>query len=295
MRKRDVEKHALGFLQVKPLPTLEELSEYYREVYYQKCPSSTYAPAYSSDEARYIDNHAVIAEYCFQQLTAKPTGTLLDVGCGEGFFPAYFARRGWEVRACDFSSHGIETKNPDLLPSFVAGDIFATIQKFIGDKKVFDFINLANIVEHVLDPVGLLVSMKRLMHPGSLLRVMVPNDYSEFQGFLRGNGFIDREYWLSPPDHLSYFGFESLANLLAESGFKVRDSLTDFPIEMYLANAHSNYCKDNTTGKAAHQARVLIGNFLVEQGLDKYVAFARAAAGIHFGRSVIMLGSLADE
>ncbi len=36
--------------------------------------------------------------YVVEQLSGKTEGTLLDVGCGEGFTLKHYADSGWEVR-----------------------------------------------------------------------------------------------------------------------------------------------------------------------------------------------------
>jgi hypothetical protein len=95
------------------------------------------------------------------------------------------------------------------------------------------------------------------------------------------------ETWFCPPDHLSYFNFETIPPALEKTGFEVQRLMTDFPIEIFLFNLHSNYVQDRSRGKEAHLARIRVDNFLVEQGLDTYVAMMSGAARCSFGRTVI--------
>lgn len=283
-----------GFFRLNPLPTERELEEYYRNDYYQKSVSKTYAKKYTAGEIEHILNGACVAQKCFQDLTGKSVGGLCDVGCGEGYFVKWFADHGWKVNGCDYSEYGIAENNPTMLAHFTAGNIDDSIQQMIREEKVFDLINMSYVLEHVLQPWRILQLVRSIMHPRSVLRIEVPNDFSLFQSFLLQKKNVEQTYWVSSPDHINYFNFDSLAFFLQKSGFKVVDALTDFPIEMFLANTNSNYVRTSTAGKGAHEARIEIDNYLIRQGIEKYIEYYRAAAKLKFGRAVIFFCVLAD-
>jgi len=276
-----LKKHEFGFLQVNPLPTLDSLKNFYAEKYYQNSVSSTYSKEYSAEEKDFFNNKAIIASYILD----KPTGSLFDVGCGEGFFPAFFHEHGWTIYGCDFSSFGIEKFNPQLLPFFKQGDIYDVLDSTIKSGQKFDLVNLSNVLEHVIDPIGMLSSLKSLLNPGGLLRICVPNDYSKFQTILVENKCTS-DTWYIPPEHLNYFNSDSLRNTLEKSGFDIKKVLCGFPIEMFLLNEHSNYWADRTKGKAAHKTRVIVENHLISQNLNAYIDYCEAAGRLGFGREL---------
>lgn len=286
-------RHPLGFYQVAPMPDDAWLKEYYDRVYYQELTSSTYQKEYDADELEYIHNRSRLSEYVWRRETRAETGRLMDVGCGEGFFMEHFARRGWEVLGCDYSDYGLISQNPELQPFFVKGDVYDTLSTYCERQTTFDLVNLSNVLEHVVDPVGILGSIADIMHPRSVLRIQVPNDYSAFQEMLVEKGF-STETWFVPPDHLNYFTFTSLPALLQQAGYRVVALMADFPIEVFLCNRHSNYCLDRSKGPEAHRARVLVDNFLVTQGWEAYVEYASAAAKCGYGRSIEVFASLAS-
>lgn len=286
------EKHKLGFWQVVPTPTKEDLEKYYKEKYYQECTADTYTPDYSAEEIKYFKNRAEISEIIWQNFCKENTGSFFDVGCGEGFTANYFLQKGWKVEACDFSSYGVEKHNPEILPNFIQGNIYKILDEKIKKGFNYDLINLSNVLEHVTDPIELIYSLKKIMNKKSLLRISVPNDYSAFQEFLMQNKSIDKETWFSPPDHLNYFTKESLYRLFESSGFSVIKSIADFPIEMYLVNEFSNYTKNPHAGSQAHSSRVLIDNFLVNQNINNYIDYMSASCSLGFGRSIIAYVSL---
>jgi len=285
-------QHPLGFFQVDPLPTQRDLEMFYKENYYQQLPADTYCANYSLEEKKYFHNKAIVADHIWTKFSDRKTGSLIDIGCGEGFFASYFKQSGWDVQACDFSSYGVQQQNPCLLPYFEQGDIYEVLENKIKASKKYDFINLANVLEHVLDPLELLERLKKIMHIKTILRISVPNDFSAFQNMLIEKKCITEPTWFHPPDHLNYFTHTSLENTLIEGGFFINRMIADFPIEIYLLNEHSNYWKDRNKGSESHLCRLQIENFLVAQGVDNYINYMVAASKCGIGRSVIAFASI---
>lgn len=287
-------KHELGFYHLDPIPTIEELKAYYSEQYYQDCTSKSYSPDYLPEELKFFYNRSYVSNHIYKELKGNRVGTFYDVGCGEGFFADYFVKNGWEVELCDFSAFGVQKHNPALMECFEKGDVLEILKDKIKTNSKYDFINLSYVLEHVRHPVQLIDDMKSLMHENSVLRVEVPNDFSKFQLYLQDQG-MTKEHWFGPPDHINYFTFASLKNVLHSSGFKVLKILSDFPIDVYLHNSFSNYFHNKVAGKQAHLSRVCITNFLIDQGVEKYVNYMSAAADLEFGRGAIMFVCLDDK
>ena len=63
-------------------------------------------------------------------------------------------------------------------------------QKLSENEEKFDLIWLGNVLEHVLDPVDLLLKLRRLVTPLSIVIVTVPNDGNEYQEMLLEEGAI---------------------------------------------------------------------------------------------------------
>lgn len=278
-----------GFLSADPLPTQEKLEEHYRNIYFQS-QNGSYQKDYDENELIYFENESRVAEYISKGFSSKDLHKLLDVGAGEGFFSRYFLANHWDVTCCDFSQHGIKSQNPELLKQHIQGDIIEILKQEVKHKNKYNLINLKNVLEHVLDPSGLLSSLRKLMTQDSLLRIVVPNDYSAFQNMLIDMD-LTHNTWFCPPEHLHYFNFTSLASFIEAEGFSVYMTLADFPIELYLLNEHSNYSKEPKHGKAAHLARIAADRFLFEQGIEKYINYFKSSAKMGLGRQVIMYAS----
>lgn len=275
-------KHSLGFIQAVPTPSVEELKQFYAEKYYQNATGS-YEVSYESDELSWFKNKALVAETILRKHGEQ--STLLDIGCGEGFLLSHFFSRNWHVLGWDFSKFGIEKFNPHLLPHFQQGDIYELIKNSKESGQRFSAINLSNVLEHVIDPIFLLQEVRGLLAPGGLLRVTVPQDFSEFQQLMMEKK-LTTETWFVPPDHLNYFNLTSFLEIIKYCDYECIEMLADFSIEQFIANSNSNYAKDKSVGKGAHQARITIENFLINADLDAYIGFASNAAKLGFGRNL---------
>ena len=88
------------------------------------------------------------------------------------------------------------------------------------------------------------------------------------------------------PEHLSYFDFNSLSNLLQSTGWKRKEIFADFPVDWFLFHAGSNYIKTKKAGKAAHRAQIKIESEILNQPLDKCLSLFKALAKIGMGRNL---------
>jgi SAM-dependent methyltransferase len=213
-------------------------------------------------------------------------GSLLDVGCGEGYTLSFFRKLGWKVKGLDYSRSGIESKNPECCEALITGDVFRLIEQENISKNQYDVIWLQNVLEHVIDPIRLLDSLRSIVSPKGMLLVTVPNDFSDIQLSALDGGHIDSEFWVALPDHLSYFSRESLKNIGSATGWSCVEILSDFPIDWFLYHPGSNYVRERSAGKPAHYARVHIENLINSRPVDDVVNFWSSLAKIGMGRDL---------
>ncbi len=286
MKKVDVIKNRFGYYEICPKPSYTDLKEYYNLKYYQN-QSGNYRNNYSSDEITFFKNKEVQKLYILEKYLNFSKSKILDIGCGEGFSISHFHKEGWEVLGIDFSSFGIKNNNPEMENFFIEGDLIDIMKKLHNDNKLFKVITLNNLLEHVLDPEYTIELANSLLEPEGVLIIEVPNDFSSFQRFLKDNQFINDDFWVAYPDHLSYFTKTSLNNLLNSKNMIEVFSLADFPIDIFLSNPQSNYILDKTKGKDAHISRILVDNFLNNESIEKTIKLYEAMAQIGFGRQII--------
>lgn len=278
-------KNALGFWEIRHKPTEKELQEYYAQKYYQESKGS-YEAEYSKEELMYFNVKLDQRYAVLQKFLQKQNGTMLDVGCGEGYALAFFRKRGWNVKGLDFSAAGLESKNPDCRDILQTGNVFELLDAEISRGASYDVIWLQNVLEHVIDPISLLQSLRKLVSDVGIVVITVPNDGSAIQLAAVENGHIDSHFWIAEPDHLSYFNHNSLRNTIESTGWKCLDMLAGFPVDWFLFHSGSNYVRDRQLGKLAHKARVEIENLLHHQPIDDLIKFWSAAAAIGVGRDI---------
>lgn len=275
-----------GHFEVREKPSPEQLKAYYADKYYQS-DRPIGRQTYSALERRYIDlKIAQKASLVHEARGYATPGTMLDVGCGEGFALEWFGQRGWDVRGIDYSSAGVMDQNPHLAARVAFGDVFELLDAEISAGNRYDVLWLNNVLEHVLDPAGLLQRMRRLVPGNGLLMVNVPNDGTDLQETLLESGSIDRRFWIAIPDHLSYFDGDSLATLAAANGWSCRDMIADFPIDLFLLHEGSNYVRDRSLGAQAHAARLSFELMLGDMPQSKVIDFYRSMAAIGLGRQI---------
>ena len=146
------------------------------------------------------------------ELLAGGPGRVLDIGCGPGRLLEAFAQRGWRTSGTELSEgsaaiarrKGIEVHvgSPEDGP-WVEGS--------------FDAVVMWHVLEHWPDPGIALAQAARLLRPGGVLMVGVPNFASPEARLSR-----DRWFHLDVPRHLVHLGDGDLARLLGDTGFEIR-------------------------------------------------------------------------
>jgi 2-polyprenyl-3-methyl-5-hydroxy-6-metoxy-1,4-benzoquinol methylase len=136
--------------------------------------------------------------------------TLLDVGCGDGALIEV-------ARQAGIRSEGSE----------VSEELIQLVQERLGEGSIvrrplselpqaqYDVITLINVLEHVRDPRDMLVTCARLLRPGGILVVHVPN-WGGVPARLRGARWRQME----PLVHLYYFTRRTLEALMRVSGLE---------------------------------------------------------------------------
>ncbi len=137
-----------------------------------------------------------------------PGGCILDVGCANGAYLVAMRARGWRVQ-------GVETDPQAITFARAAGIevVEGVLDARIADASV-DAVTLGHVIEHVHDPLALLLECRRVLRPGGTIWVATPNlDASGRRVF--GEDYVQ----LDAPRHLVLFTRSALRALLARAGF----------------------------------------------------------------------------
>ena len=274
-----------GFYTYEPKPSADELQAYYRDKYYQEGHGS-YEVTYTEEEKTWLRLRDLVSGK-MRSLLGGRCRRMLDIGCGEGWLMDAFHRAGCEVRGLDYSSAGIAKLHPHLLPRLTQGDLYENMETLIRGGQRYDAVSCCNVMEHVLDPSGLLGKLRQVLAPTGYLVVIVPNDFSALHEHLLAGGFIKKPWWLRYPDHISYFNKASMECFLADHGFAVDAVIADHPVDLNLLNDNSNYIEEPSKGKAVHRFRIRTDNFLASISRDKLLQLYELLGSMGVGRNLI--------
>ena len=141
-----------------------------------------------------------------------PSGRVLDVGCGDGGFLQRMHRRGWSGTGVDFDSKAIENAKARHGAALTLLNTDLAQARFPDDS--FDVVTMSHVIEHVLDPVALLVEARRVLKPGGRLVVTTPNVQS-----VGHKKFQDCWWGLDAPRHLQIFTLTALKQCARKASF----------------------------------------------------------------------------
>jgi ubiquinone/menaquinone biosynthesis C-methylase UbiE len=139
-------------------------------------------------------------------------GRLLDFGCAAALVVEAAAKRGWEAHGVDLGSWALKAAAARGVSNIHIGRL-ADLGFPDGH---FDVVYAAQVLEHIPSPLDELAEMRRVLKPGGLLYLEVPNNRT-LPILL---GLDDFELNL-PPQHLNYFTPATLRLLFGRAGFQV--------------------------------------------------------------------------
>jgi len=276
-----------GYLRVDPIPTQGEVEQYYREEFY----SSEYKRFNDSslevqkEEQDFFDSRwEAICGVCAEHFGKLEGLGVFDVGFGFAQALVYFQKKGMIPCGLEPSPEGVEYARSQGLEVYEAG-----IEEFscVGDRR-FDVVTLFNVLEHLRNPADTLLNIKeKLLKPGGLLVVDIPNEFNDFQ-VAANQEYNLGEWWVYPPVHLNYFSANSLSNLVEKCGYAVRCSEASFPLEIFLLMGDV-YVGNGEVGKECHQKRVKFEYLMRKHGKkEKLIRFYSALADLDLGRQVTL-------
>lgn len=138
---------------------------------------------------------------------AGTPGRLLDVGAGLGVFPAAMTAAGWRAWALE-----PDPRTRDHLATIGLAGVGGTLDD-VAASGPFDAISFNKVLEHVEDPVNMLVQAAPLLAPGGFVYVEVPDAVAAIDGPGREEFFVEHHHVFSPA---------SLAMTCERAGFAVR-------------------------------------------------------------------------
>lgn len=200
-------------------------------------------------DKRYIEkldrwsSHTIIHDW-LGELPAETS--VLDIGTAGGMLGKRFQNSGMTLKGIEVLPEYAEAARP-YYSEVICARIEDVPDEFIAGQ---DVIVCADVLEHLVDPTGVLDRLVKLQKPKTQLMISVPNvanlwirvnllfgkfDYTE-------NGILDR-------DHLHFYTRRTFKHLLFNSGLRILEvKYTTIPL-----NRLSAFFSENWLGRAIHK------------------------------------------
>jgi len=157
-----------------------------------------------------------------RRVSGLKSGKILDIGSGTGHFANTMKQAGWDVKGIEINEKariysitcfGLDITGPEMMNSLEANS--------------FDIITLWHVLEHFHDPFQYASDIFRLLKPGGICLIALPNCNSY-------DALYYKEYWAAydVPRHLWHFNPLTLRTFSQNSGFLVED-MRSLPLDLF--------------------------------------------------------------
>ncbi len=235
-----------------PLAAASELGSLYPETYSPYALPSSSLARLASTAIRRWQAFIGLRGAPLAALRHRPPERILDVGCGRGDLGAELIERGWSVTgiepsaaACEVAAaRGIDVRQGTLDDAELEPGAYAAV-------------SFRHSLEHVVDPVADLATVRRALAPGGLALVTVPAFDSG-----QARRFRSRWYHLDLPRHRTHFTRLGLVEAFTRAGLQ--------PVELTGSTS--------VEGLPASVQYALVGHCLFPSGTALRLAVAASAA-----------------
>lgn len=159
----------------------------------------------------------------------KKHGKLLDIGCATGFLLDEARKAGWEVRGVELSGWAVHYAKTELGINAIFHGILKNAR---FPDNYFDAVVMKDSIEHLTDPRGTLVEIRRILKADGVLCVNTPNIDSFIGKILKAR------WWGVKQSHLYYFSRQTLHSMLRAAGFepiRTRSHVRVFTLKYWLS------------------------------------------------------------
>lgn len=270
-----------GFIHVYPFPSQENNEILYSDEYYQK-NRINYIKNLEEDCEWWGSIYKERVEKIASYLKTKEKINVLDIGTGAGYFLNETKKLGWEETGIEpshmASSYGIEL-DLNIIRDFYTNEVSENLGEF-------QVIHMNHVLEHMIHVKDILKLVYNNLASNGVFCVAVPNDFNQLQ-LVASEMNNKSDWWITPLEHINYFNFESLSQVLDESGFEILDTTTSFPMELFVLMGE-NYIGKNELGRSCHKKRKEFEKNLFKYNVDVKNKLYRSLAKEGLGRDVII-------
>lgn len=216
-----------GLVQVNPQPDFLAVKKYYDDSYFTQRTERGYDNYYSDKLRTEISrvfqlNLKDLDFFSWEKdrnsfLLPGEKLSSLDIGCAAGYFVAYQKDRGYDAFGIEIADGPVRFARETLKLNIFQENFLDWDNQF---QKQFDVITLWATIEHLHKPKETLEKIQKHLKPGGVL-ILSTCRY----GLLAKLGGKNWRY-LNVPEHLYYYSYKGLKNLLQSLGYQNPVSFT---------------------------------------------------------------------
>ena len=215
-----------------PVPPADKIGVYYESEDY--ISHSNTRKGFINTLYHSVRRHTLSVKFGqIEKFTGMKRGHHLDIGAGTGAFVQYMNGHGWKSQGIEPDAKARELAltyhNTQLLPS----GMFETLC-----PETFDAVSMWHVLEHVHDLFPYLHQVRKILKPGGLAFIAVPN-YTSYDGMKYGS------FWAAydVPRHLYHFSPASMKWLLSAAGFQLSGMIPMWYDSFYISLLSEKYKK----------------------------------------------------
>ncbi|XZE34031.1 class I SAM-dependent methyltransferase [Pirellulaceae bacterium SH501] len=184
-----------------PVPSTQELESFYSRFHLAESEGGVYDRVESRMVADFPNKVTIVKRF--------GGSTVLDYGCGKGFFVKYCREAGLDATGFDLSDSAVRYAKSVLKVPALCG---TSGEDQFGGRK-FSAVTMWATIEHVPNPRETIEFCASLLESNGMLHLDTGNGHDWLDRFLPGVN-----QWYDPPQHLYVFSVAGLLHLIKNSG-----------------------------------------------------------------------------
>lgn len=153
--------------------------------------------------------------------------SILDFGCGAGeMLEVFSSNLKIEIMGLEPETNArVEAQNRGF-------EVLKSISEFVNNSQKFDLVTLFHVIEHLYDPINILIELKNIMASGGVLIIETPNSQDALISLYESDAFRNFTYW---SHHPYLYSNKSIEILLQSAGYEI---LLNSGVQRYSLNNH---------------------------------------------------------
>ena len=230
-----------GLVYCNPRVPIEEADRRYNTEYFQNEYLPAVIPPNGPEDGAFLDDRykaplALLAH-------GRPPGRLVEIGTGAGFFLKAAVRAGFDAYGLDLSADAAEYARKTLGLRVIE----APAEEMPFEPGYFSAAAMFEVIEHLRDPMSVLLAARRALATGGRLVVSTPN-IDALSRYALGWQWA----MLNPCEHLYYFSETTLRGMLLKAGFRSVHFERTYTPWLYreTMNAYNTHVPDSWRSRA---------------------------------------------